>query len=331
MDRVLHNRGEVSKKTKKKILEIISELDYKPNILASSLASKKSAVFAILFPKPPSKEGYWNVPLVGVKKRISELNQFGLQLETFTFSQTSRKEFSSEAEKIIDLKPDGVVLAPFFKKESLDFIAQLKKHSIPFVFIDSEIKNAGQIAYIGQDSYQSGLVSGKLLDMILPEGNILIMHFAKEMDNQNHLVERERGFYDWYKKNNHSNHQLFTKEVPDASDMFWMDKVRDFIQQNNVKGIFVTNSRVFYAGRLIEKYGMTDIKVIGHDMVKWNIEYLNKDIVHFLICQRPAEQGYNSVNILFQHVIKKESISQQHYTSIDILTKENINYYKEFK
>jgi LacI family transcriptional regulator len=50
---------------------------------------------------------------------------------------------------------------------------------IPFVFIDSEIKNAGQIGYIGQNSYQSGLVSGKLLDMILPEGNILIIHFAK--------------------------------------------------------------------------------------------------------------------------------------------------------
>ena len=75
---MLHNRGEVSEKTKKKILEIISELDYKPNILASSLASKKLAVFATLLPKPPSKEGYWNVPLIGIEKRISELKQFGI-------------------------------------------------------------------------------------------------------------------------------------------------------------------------------------------------------------------------------------------------------------
>jgi LacI family transcriptional regulator len=222
-------------------------------------------------------------------------------------------------------------LAPFFKKESLHFIEKLKNNNIPFVFIDSEIKEAGQISYIGQDSYQCGILAGKLLDMMLPDGNILVMHFAKEMDNQNHLVEREKGFYDWYKNNNRQGHQLFTREISDTNDKEWMKNVRDFILANQIKGIFVTNSRVFYAGRMIEKYGLKDIKVIGHDMVKWNIEFLNKDIVHFLICQRPAEQGYNAVNNLFRFVVEKENISDQHYTSIDILTKENINYYKEFK
>jgi len=48
-------------------LSIISELDYKPNILASTLASKKAATFATLLPRPPSKEGYWNKPFIGVR------------------------------------------------------------------------------------------------------------------------------------------------------------------------------------------------------------------------------------------------------------------------
>ena len=50
-----------------------------------------------------------------------------------------------EANQILELKPDGVVLAPFFKKEALSFISELKKLDIPFVFIDSEINNAGQL------------------------------------------------------------------------------------------------------------------------------------------------------------------------------------------
>ncbi len=312
-------------------MKIISELDYKPNIFASNLASKKSAVFATLLPQPPSKEGYWNKPFIGVQKRIAELKQFGIQIQPFAFSQTNPAEFVREAEKIIELKPDGIVLAPFYRKESLEFIEKLKMNNIPFVFIDSEIKNAGQISYIGQNSYQSGLVSGKLLDLMLPGGNILIIHFAKEMDNQNHLVEREKGFYDWYKKNNQTTHQLFTTEVPDTDNELWMEKVKSIIEKNNIKGIFVTNSKVFYAGRLIEKYKLTDIKVIGHDLVKWNIEYLKKDIVQFLICQRPEEQGYNAINKLFRYVVEKSNVPEQNYTSIDIITKENIDYYKEFK
>jgi LacI family transcriptional regulator len=73
------------------------------------------------------------------------------------------------------------------------------------------------------------LVSGKLLDLILPEGNVLIIHFAKEMDNQNHLVQREKGFYDWYKNNNRDIHQLFTVEVPDTNDEKWMEPVLETI------------------------------------------------------------------------------------------------------
>ncbi len=40
VDRVIHNRTGVSEKTKKKFNEIIKELDYQPNILASRLASR---------------------------------------------------------------------------------------------------------------------------------------------------------------------------------------------------------------------------------------------------------------------------------------------------
>lgn len=249
----------------------------------------------------------------------------------FTFNQSEPKSFEAAAQKVLKCNPDGVVLAPFFKKESLNFIKQLKELNIPFVFIDSEIKNAGQMGYIGQDSYQSGKVSGKLLDLILSEGNILIVHFAKEMDNQNHLVQREMGFYDWYSENNHKTHKLFTTEVPDTTDKTWMQPVLQLIQQNNIKGIFVTNSKVFYVGQLIEESNLNNLKVIGHDLIKENIEYLNKNIVHFLICQRPEEQGYNAVNKLFRHVVQKRKIADENYTSIDIVTKENAKYYKGFK
>jgi LacI family transcriptional regulator len=331
VDRVLHNRGEVAESTKKKILKIINELEYTPNFLASTLASKKSAVFATLFPKPPSEEGYWNKPFIGVNKRLSELQPYGIQIEPFTFLQNDSKSFVAEAEKVLKIKPDGVVLAPFYKKEALTFIAQLKENQIPFVFIDSEIKNAGQIGYVGQNSYQSGMVSGKLLDSILHEGNILIIHFAKEMDNQNHLVLRENGFYDWFKKNKNNKHELFTIEIADTDNDDWMDCIIKEIAQKEIKGIFVTNSKVFYAGRLIEKFNLKEISVIGHDLLKENIEYLKKDIVHFLICQRPEEQGYNAINKLFRHVIQKRKTEAENYTSIDIVIKENLDYYKEFK
>ncbi|NOR75251.1 MAG: substrate-binding domain-containing protein [Draconibacterium sp.] len=331
VDRVLHNRGEVAESTKIKIRKIIDELDYHPNIFASTLASKKSAVFATLLPQPSLVDGYWNKPCIGFKQRIGELQQYGIQIQSFTFSQSNSQSFISEAEKILELEPEGVLLAPFFKKESIKFIEKLKEFEIPFVFIDSEIKDAGQISYIGQDSFQSGLVSGKLLDLMLPEGNILIIHFAKEMDNQNHLIQREKGFYQWFLKNKDNKHKLFTTEVDDTTQKEWMSTVNTQIIDKNIRGVFVTNSKVFYVGQLIEKLGLKGIKVIGHDLLKENVEFLKKDIVQFLICQSPEEQGYNAINKLFRSVVQKRIIATEKYSSIDIITKENVDYYKEFK
>ena len=50
VDRVLHNRGRVSAKVQEKVLKIIKEMDYEPNLIARALGSKKTYHIAALFP-----------------------------------------------------------------------------------------------------------------------------------------------------------------------------------------------------------------------------------------------------------------------------------------
>ncbi len=299
--------------------------------MASTLASKKNLTFATLIPRPPSADGYWNKPFIGISRAIDELSQYGAKLVSFNFAQEDPKEFNSEAKKIIELKPEGVVLAPFFYKESKLIVDELKEKKIPFVFIDSNIEDAGQIGYIGQNSFQSGYLAGKLLDFLVPDNtSILVVHLAKEMDNQNHLVLREKGFYEWFRKNSTSTHQVHTFETNNISGAKSSEMLVKVIKEKNIAGIFVTNSKVFLVGKLLKKLGLTDMKLIGHDLVKENVQYLKEDIVDFLICQRPEEQGYNSISKLFRHIVQKNPVENERYTSIDIITKENVDYYKEF-
>src|SRR5690606_17462922 len=55
VDRVLHNRPGVSVKTKAKIEAIIKEIDYKPNLLARRLASRKVFKLQCSFQKSQMK------------------------------------------------------------------------------------------------------------------------------------------------------------------------------------------------------------------------------------------------------------------------------------
>ena len=58
VDRVLHNRGEVSKKSKEAVEKVLKEINYSPNLLARSLASKKHYRFACFIPAYQPGE-YW--------------------------------------------------------------------------------------------------------------------------------------------------------------------------------------------------------------------------------------------------------------------------------
>ncbi len=308
-------------------------MNYQPNILASTLASKKTYRFATFFPEPASDVSYWNKPLIGVKRAFQEIQQYGVEISNYQFKQFEAKSFKNTAGEIMKNPPDGVVMAPFFSREARQFIQQLDENNIPFVFIDSNIKDCEKISYIGQNSYQSGALAGKLFNFSIPgNASILVVHFAKEMDNQNHLVQREKGFYEYFKENDTDKQKsLITLEITNPADKSFYRQIDQVFKKNpNIKGIFVTNSQVYRIGQYLEKNNIQGIRLIGHDLIKENMEFVKNGTVDFLICQRPEEQGYNSVTSLFQHTILKKEVANEQFTSIDIVTKENIEYYKEF-
>ena len=285
----------------------------------------------LFVPEPISQEAYWNKPIVGVRKAFHEIQQYGVDVSIHTFKQSDSQTFTDEAELILQNKPDGVVLAPFFSRESKLFISELKVREIPYVFIDSNIKDSDKLSYIGQDSFQSGTLAAKLLDYSLPENaSILILNFAKDMDNLNHLIQREKGFYEYFRTNDpESKRKLITLEIADPADFSFSKKMKEALDKNpGVKGILVTNSQVYHLAKFMEDAKLSGIRVIGHDLISENIDYLKRGIVDFLICQRPEEQGYNAVYTLFDHIVLKKPIKSENYTSIDIITKENLDYYK---
>ena len=92
--------------------------------------------------------------------------------------------------------------------------------------------------------------------------------------------------------------------------------------------IFVTNSRVSSVARYLEKTGKRDILLIGYDYLPDNIDYLRKEVINFLICQKPEEQGYRGVMALFQTLVLQTPVESVHHMPIDIVTRENYEFYR---
>jgi LacI family transcriptional regulator len=151
IDRVLHKRGRVSPEKLRIVEEAIAKLNFNPNLLARTLALGNHFNICILMPSAPSTGDYWSMPLHGMKIAAAQFKDYGIVTDFFFYDLFDETSFLDQANKIMNLEPDGVVLAPLFLKEGKAFIDHLNEKKIPFVFIDADIKGEQCLSYIGPD------------------------------------------------------------------------------------------------------------------------------------------------------------------------------------
>ncbi|EDM34652.1 transcriptional regulator [Pedobacter sp. BAL39] len=328
VDRVINNRTGVSVKTKEKVLQIIAELDYQPNIMARMLASKKVIRIAALIPAVSNETGYWNAPLKGINEAASEIRNFGVSADFYFFDQNNKKTFRDQCAVILDNGYDGILLAPMFEEEAMDFLDNCAKRDLPFVLINSDLEHQPRVAYIGPDLFQSGYLAGHLTKYLVKEAQqVLIVNISREITFQHHLLKKEEGFRACLAAHDLSI-EVGKVDINETSYDAVQQRLLELFDLNKPDLVFVTNSRVSSVARFLQENAIEGVQLIGYDFLEENIAYLKNGTIDFLICQKPQEQGYRGLMSLYQHLISAPTVEQLQYMPIDIITKENYLYYR---
>ncbi|TDE18484.1 substrate-binding domain-containing protein [Dyadobacter psychrotolerans] len=329
VDRVLHNRGRVAEDVRERILKIIKELNYEPNLIAQSLKSQRTFNIAALIPDS-SEDSYWEAPLKGIEKAEKELRQYGINITRFIFNPHDEKSFILKAKEATKESPDGVLIAPIFYKEALPFFANWKSLQIPYVLFNTQIESVDPLCYIGQDSYRSGFLAAKILSFGLPYPcTVLVAHINEDIPNSAHLITKEKGFRDYFLLDGRDKkYKVVSKDI-NFIEGGTLDAHLEGIQKEETElaAVYVTNSKAFEVASYLERSGKKEIKLVGYDLLPSNLEYLNKEIINFLINQNPLGQGYWGIHQLANHLIFKKDIQPIKFLPLDIITKENLDYY----
>ena len=327
VDRVLHNRGQVSQKTREKIMEIVRQIKYEPNLLASTLASKKVISFACLIPKPVSDSQYWTFPLKGIDKAMEEIKSYGISIKKYHFDQLDEKSFLEAGNAMLDDNPSGVLIAPIHFRESVAIVRNCRNANIPYVFMDSNIKEMDPLCFIGQDPFRSGYVAGKLLHFgKCSEGTVMVINPAREKDNPHLLLKRESGLRSFFNEKGGMNPDtIISVDIEDSDKAHFNEQMHSMLEQyHDLKGIYVSNSKAFKISRFLEEVKRQDIALIGHDLTEHNVKYLKKGTIDFLISQNPMLQGYNGLMALFKSIIVRQDVDHIQLMPIDIISRENL-------
>lgn len=328
VDRVLHNRGEVSKKSYAKVMAVIQELGYEPNVYASLLAKGGKHLVAVLIPahEPGS---FWELAASGIEKAAASVTTVGVEIVHFEYDQYDIVSFRAACTKLLQANPCGVVVAPMFLGETEILTETLLKRNIPYVFIDSKPETNGYLAYFGMPLYKSGYLCADQLTRGQETDQVAIIRIRRDRYQQSDpTVNRRAGFLDYMLE--HSPECRIDNVFIDPNDPEDIENsLSSYFQQHpDVHHIVMFNSRVHLLVPYFERHADPDRRVVGFDNLKANMDALRKGLVSVLIAQRPDEQVNLSIQTLADYAVRnKLPLRKDNFMHMDILTRYNVEDY----
>lgn len=329
VDRVLHNRGEVSKKSYEKVMACIREMGYEPNVFASLLAGKVKGDIAVLLPRP--EEGsYWELAISGIGKAEAAEKQFGIVTQLFTYDEFRADSFREACAKVLASEPAGVLLAPMFHYETQVFVQELASRGIPYVFVDTKLDApAGHLAFYGIPAYKSGYLCAAMLLQGDPVKEVLVVRVMRDKERSSDpTIERRAGFQDYIREHHPSCtlRTIFVNPVdPVATDEALSSFFIDF---PNVRHVVMFNSRIHLIVPYLERNPRSGMRIVGFDNLPSNIDGLHKGIVTMLIAQHPELQVQEAIHTLTEYIVFHRMPERtDNHMHMDILTRYNVEDY----
>lgn len=327
VDRVIHNRGNVSKIAAEKVGRILKKINYNPNLIARTLGKSRNFLITTLLPNPEADQ-FWKQAHDGISAAIEQFQQFGigLRIEDFFYELNSRESFVEAALKNFHSKPDAVLIAPLFYFPSISFFKNLALKNIPYVLINSKIPGTEPLSFIGQDLLQSGRLGGQLASLGLSKKEVLvILHIDEDLQNAIHLKEKETGFREFISSGN-TNHIVISFSLASNNQLQIKSDIEKIIREHNPACILISTSKGFKVAEII-KIACPTIKVISYDLIPANVECLQRGFIDFIINQNPTKQAKLGTQVLANHLLFNRKFQPQYLFPLEVITSENLRSY----
>ena len=166
VDRVLHNRPNVSAASLAKVNNVLKELNYEPNMYASALAYNRSFTFYCLMPRHTS-EAYWDEVEDGMVEAVEFRRDFQIDVKFIHYSRLDAQSFEDAVSDCMLLNPDGVILVPPAREQAKAFADKLHATGVPLVLLDSYMADSPSRSVILEQVYSGICVRMAALYLLL--------------------------------------------------------------------------------------------------------------------------------------------------------------------
>lgn len=230
VSRSLNNNAVVSKKTRKKVLDLAKEMGYQSNTFASNLRRQKTNTIGVIVPKLNSN--FVSSVIAGLEEIA---NKAGYNLIISQSLEKSAKE-AVNVETLFKSRVDGLIVSLAYDTKDLSHFDPFIKKGIPLVFFDrvSDMKSCTRVVI---DNLKAGK---EATNHLIEQGCKKIVHITGNL-SRNVYADRLEGYRAALSENGMIYHEdlVIVSNLDESSarqavqQIFDMDPIPD--------GLFIAN------------------------------------------------------------------------------------------
>ncbi len=324
VDRVLHDRYGVSEEARRKVNEVIKELNYQPNVVAKALQSLQSPI-TLGVVLPPSNIEFFHEVARGFQTGAENYKSYGVTVLQEVLEVYDVCHWKKAVERLLEKDIKGLITIGIDTPEACEYLERMPQRP-DVVIYNTDLDFDGKICFVGQDNYASGKAAGSLMGRIMKQQGKIFTVMAP-LSKQAGIL-RYQGFQESIQKQN-GTLELMEPVITGENLDYTYKVVKEALEKHSdISGVFINDSTVIAAADAIEESGRgNEISVISFDLYSRIHTYLDKGIIDYTITQEPFYQGYIPIQILYEKIVMgKMPKRKNYYTMIDIRCKENQYY-----
>ena len=256
VSRGLQDHPSISKKTKKKIFEMVEQMGYRTNHFARNLRQQETKTIGVIVHELNSN--FITSVLAGIEKVTTEA---GYDIIIAHSSESAKKE-AANAKNLFNKRVDGLIASLSFDTTNLDHFKPFFDKGVPVLFFD-RVEQDGNNTVVVIDNTRCGYIATSHL---IEQGCKRIAHVTSSLQRNVYSL-RYKGYQDALFDNKISLDEKLLI-VSDLTEQAGIDAAKQLMKMKPMPdGIFITNDFVAaVCMRTLKEHGIRipeDIAVVG--------------------------------------------------------------------
>jgi LacI family transcriptional regulator len=325
VDRALHARPGVSKRTRDRVLKMAEKLNYRPNVAARTLKLNHRLRVGVFLPEQIAI--FFDRIRDGIRAGCDAGGGIGTDIVFHSYPRLGEGEL--EAIEEADWQGfDGIIMAPGNPAQLGPILGKLEARRTPVVFVATDAARLPRLASITSDETVSGGIAADLLGRVI-SSPALVATITGDLRIQGH-AEKLRGFA--ASLATLSPHlsllpAIESHELPSDAYRGAMDLLK---KHPDLGGLYINTANSLPVLQALEECGrLGKVQVITTDLFPELVPFIEDGKVLASLYQRPFAQGKAAFEMLTRYLATRTIPKQITRLTPHIVLRSNLSMFIE--